>query len=206
LANPLQHLQQPEIENQKPVLGMPNDIRDIIRVQPEVQCMKHCPHGRHTEIRLHMLRLIPHEGGDPVPWLDTCALQGSREPSRTSMQIPHCGSRVNPVGFRRDNVRIPEQLPRALQNAGHQQRAPHHRRLHESSPSSAASQKAAQQTSLQPQVLQRSGKSGEYNLSTAEAPRLKFTYRGDRIINDDVGEIKCPESRRTLLHSMENGG
>ena len=62
------------------VLGVVDDVRQLVREEPQVQRVHHSAHTRNGEIRLEMLLRVPAERSDAVAGFDAESLQCGREP------------------------------------------------------------------------------------------------------------------------------
>ena len=48
------------------VLRVGGDVGDLGRGEPDVQRVQHRAHGRHGQVRLEVLGVVPHEGADAL--------------------------------------------------------------------------------------------------------------------------------------------
>ena len=79
--------QQPTIEDDHPVLGMLDHIREIAGVQANVQRVKHGPHRGHRKVRLQVFTTVPGQRRDTVAWTDAEIPERACELLRPSQHV-----------------------------------------------------------------------------------------------------------------------
>ncbi len=84
--------QQTTIEDDHPVLGMLDDVREIAGVQANVQRVKHGPHRGHRKVRLQVLTIVPGQRRDTVARTDAEISERACELLRPSAACRHTGS------------------------------------------------------------------------------------------------------------------
>ena len=62
-----------------PVLGVSRDVRQLVRVQPEVERVQHRAEQRHGEVGLEVAVVVPAERGDAVAGADAERAERARE-------------------------------------------------------------------------------------------------------------------------------
>jgi hypothetical protein len=120
---------QAGVGEQHGVLGMADDVSDLLRRQPDVDGVHHRTHARNGEVRLLMLLVIPAKGGDPVAPLDAQAAQAGRQLIRAVGQGPELDA-ARPVGLAGDDLAVGVQGPAVLEDVPDRERKVHHRGAH----------------------------------------------------------------------------
>ena len=67
--------QRVRIRDDDLILGVVDDVLQIMRREPDVQRVQHRAHAGHGVVRLQMPRTVPHEGAHPVTDVDAGVLQ-----------------------------------------------------------------------------------------------------------------------------------
>jgi hypothetical protein len=55
------------IDEDHAVVGVPDDVREILEREPDVQRVEHAPGARHGEVALEVPVVVPRERRDPLP-------------------------------------------------------------------------------------------------------------------------------------------
>ncbi len=76
-----QHRQQAGVGENHPVVGVGGDEAELLRRQPDVQRVQDSAHGRHGEVGLEVLLVVPHERRDPLVAGDPQCPQRIRRPA-----------------------------------------------------------------------------------------------------------------------------
>src|SRR3954469_20537294 len=79
--------QQDIVNNQEPVLRMIRDVRELVRMQAEIQCMQNSSGARDPKIRFKVGIVIPHQRGHALASLQPEPLQSTRKRSGTRCNI-----------------------------------------------------------------------------------------------------------------------
>ena len=87
------------------VLGVADDVADLLRRQPDVDGVHHRAHAGDGEVRLLVLLGVPGEGRDPVAGLDAQAAQAGRQLIHTVGQRPELDA-PHPVGLAGDDLAV----------------------------------------------------------------------------------------------------
>ena len=111
------------------ILGMADDVADLLRRQPDVDGVHHRAHAGNGEVRFLVLLVIPAEGGDPVARLDAQAAQAGRQLIRAFRQGPELDA-ARPVGLAGDDLAVGVQGPAMLEDVLDRERKVHHRAAH----------------------------------------------------------------------------
>jgi hypothetical protein len=68
------------VDEDDPVLGVVDDVLDLLREQPDVDRVQHRAEARDGEVELEVALGVPAEGRDPVPRSDAQALEDPAQP------------------------------------------------------------------------------------------------------------------------------
>src|SRR6185312_2070295 len=128
-----QHRKQHVIHNQKPVLRMVGNPRDLVRMQPQIQRMQDSAHSGDAVVRLEMNMVVPHQRGYAITFSDARRLQALRQPERSFINTAPCGAMDASVGQSRDHLYIPEIFACPFQHSQEGERRFHHR-VHQKAP------------------------------------------------------------------------
>ncbi len=80
--------QDAAVHEDHPVVGVADDERQLVGGQPQVERVQHGAHRRDGEVRLHVLRVVPHAGGDHVAAAyPELVVQGVRELRGTGARL-----------------------------------------------------------------------------------------------------------------------
>ena len=71
---------QRRVDDDHPVLGVVDDVDQLLREQPQVERVQHRAHARHREVGHQVLGVVPHEGGDPLVAGDARGRRAARGP------------------------------------------------------------------------------------------------------------------------------
>ena len=105
------------------------DKGQFIRMQAEVERVCHATDRRDPEIRLQVLGLVPHQGGDPVTLSESGLLQTCCQSAGPAVQVA-VGRTTNGVVWQAGNHFNPrEKFARPLQERRERQTVLHHRSL-----------------------------------------------------------------------------
>ena len=111
------------------VLGVADDVADLLRRQPDVNGVHHRTHAGNGEVRLLVLLGVPAEGGDPVAGPDTQAAQAGRQLIRAVGQGPELDP-AHPAGLAGNDLAVGIQGPAVLEDVPDRERKVHHRAAH----------------------------------------------------------------------------
>jgi hypothetical protein len=78
---------------QHAIAGLLRDERDLVGMQPEIQRMDHRTGERNPEVRLEVLRVVPHQRRDAIVLVHTGSDEGARELPRATDQRAVGGAR-----------------------------------------------------------------------------------------------------------------
>jgi hypothetical protein len=65
-----------QVEKQPLILGVVDDVLDLLGEQARIDGMQHRAHTRNAVVQLHVTIAIPGQGGDTIPCSDTPRSQG----------------------------------------------------------------------------------------------------------------------------------
>ena len=111
------------------VLGVTDDVADLLRPQPDVDGVHDRAHAGNREVRLLVLLGVPGEGGHPVAGLDAEAVQARRQLIRAVRQGPELDS-ARALVFAGDDFAVGIQGPAVLEDVPDRERKVHHRAAH----------------------------------------------------------------------------
>ena len=120
---------QAGVGEQHGVLGVADDVADLLRRQPDVDGVHHRSHAGDGEVRLLVLLGVPGEGGDPVAGLDAQAAQAGRQLIRAIRQGPELDP-ARALGLAGDDFAVGVQRPAVLEDVPDRERKVHHRAAH----------------------------------------------------------------------------
>ena len=66
------------------IAGVRRDVRQLVKVEPNVERVEDRARARHPEVRLEMTKVVPAERRHAVTASDAEPLQRGREPTRTT--------------------------------------------------------------------------------------------------------------------------
>ena len=130
LAKLLEQRQEHVVDDHEAVARVRRDERDVVRVQSQVQRVEHTARTRHREVRLQMLRVVPHEGRDAIALLHPRPSQRRRELARALVELTVRRAVKALVRPARDHLDVGELNAGALEHARESQREIHHRTAH----------------------------------------------------------------------------
>jgi len=67
VAEGLEHGEERRVHDQEPVLGVVHDLREVGRVQPQIQRMDNPANRRDGVVRLEVSSAVPQQGRNPIP-------------------------------------------------------------------------------------------------------------------------------------------
>jgi hypothetical protein len=74
----LEEVEQHILHNQKPVLGVIDDVSEFVRMQPQVKGVQHSSGEGNAEIGFQVFMPVPHEGRDAISFGHTRTFKSSR--------------------------------------------------------------------------------------------------------------------------------
>ena len=120
---------QAGVDDDHRVLGVADDIAELVGGQPDVQGVHHRAHAGDGEVRLLVLLVVPAERGHPVPGADPEAAQAGRQLLRPVGQGPELDV-ARAVGLASDDLAVAVQGPPVLEDVLDREREVHHRAAH----------------------------------------------------------------------------
>ena len=111
------------------VLGVADDVAELVGGQPDVEGVHHRAQARNGEVRLQVLGVVPAEGGHPVAGADAEAAQAGRQllgPVGQGRERDAAGT----AGLAGDDLAVPVQGPAMLEDVPDRERELHHRAAH----------------------------------------------------------------------------
>ena len=122
----LEGRQQDVVHDEKSIPGVVDDVRELVRMQPEVERVDHAADGRHAEIRFEVSKVVPHQRRDAIAGLEAGVLQDSRERTRSTVEVRVGVAMRGVVRPLRDDLHLGKDGPGAIQKRGQREL----RRLH----------------------------------------------------------------------------
>jgi hypothetical protein len=100
-----EHRHERVVDEDDPVLGVVDDVGDLLREQADVQRVQHRSHARHREVQLEVALVVPRERRDALPLLDPERSQRTREAvdPRRDLGVA-CTRDARAVGGERDDL------------------------------------------------------------------------------------------------------
>ncbi len=71
------------VHDQEAVLGMVDDVRQFVSMEPKVQGVQHAPCARNSEVGFQVNAMVPHQASDSVSALEARRLQNCGKRSCT---------------------------------------------------------------------------------------------------------------------------
>ena len=127
-----------EIEEHDLVLGMPDDVGELIVEKPRIDRMRDRAHAGNRVIKFEVTIAIPGKRRDPVARLDTEPRQGAGEAPRTRVRIAIGVAMDRPLDGPRHDLGVTVIAVRVPDQRRDQERHLHHETLHKSSSGVAA--------------------------------------------------------------------
>ena len=112
------------------VLGVADDVADLLRRQPDVDGVHHRAHAGNGEVRLLVLLVVPGEGGDPVAALDAQPAQAGCQLIRAVREGPELDP-AHAIGLVGDHFAVGVCGPAVLEDVPDAERKVHHRAAHD---------------------------------------------------------------------------
>jgi len=110
-----QQRQQHLVHQDYPILGMVDDVREVVGVQTQVERVQDCAGRGYGEIRLEMLEVIPCQRADAGSGGDAEVLQCDRKPPRAVDELADAVAMNRAIGSTADDLLIGEERCGAVQ-------------------------------------------------------------------------------------------
>ena len=131
-----QERDQRGVDDDEAVLGMVDDVGQLLGREPDVEGVQDGPHGRDGEIGLQVTLIVPAERADPVPRLDPEAGEGGRQLLRPGCHLGE-GGRAVAARLDGDDGAVAVHLLPVTEDVADQERGVLHGAFHGPSMSSA---------------------------------------------------------------------
>ena len=119
------------VRDQHPVARVRRDVREVVRVEAEVERVRDHPAGRDPDVRLQVLKVVPAERGDAVAVPEPELVpKGRGQPLRPGGEVRVRVAMPPAVGESRDDLLVAEKLLAASQNRRHVQLVVHVQAVH----------------------------------------------------------------------------
>ena len=126
--------QQAIVDDEKAILGVMGDPRDLFRREAQVERVRHAAGGRNPEVAFEMRVVIPAERGDAVALLQSRRQQRRRQLARAPVEIGEAVAMQRLVRQAADDFGLRIDLAGALQQSVAGQRHALHRRANHATP------------------------------------------------------------------------
>ena len=126
----LEQRQERTVDDHDAVVGVRRDVREIVRMQAEVQRVQHEAAARDAEVRLVMLVMVPAERRDARAALEAELLQRGGELLRAPHRLAVVRAVEALVGQARDDLAVAEERLGPLEDVRQRQREVHHQAVH----------------------------------------------------------------------------
>ena len=130
----LEQRQQAAVDDHGAVAGVIRDVREVVRVQAQVQRVQDEAAARDPEVRLVVLVMVPAERRDPVAALEAETLQRDRELPRAPHRVAVRRAVEALVGEARDDLAVAVVRLGAPQQMRQRQLEIHHQAVHGTPP------------------------------------------------------------------------
>ncbi len=130
VAELLEQRQERPVDDHGLVACMVRDVREVVRVQAQVQRVQHEAAARDPEVRLMVLVVVPAERANAIAALEPELLQRDRELSGTPHRVGVRRAVEALVGQARDDLATPEVQLRALEDVRQRELEVHHLAVH----------------------------------------------------------------------------
>ena len=113
-----------------PIVGVVDDVGELVGVEAEVERVEHAAHERDAEVGLEVRAVVPAEGGDAVAGRDA---EIEQDPREASGAVGEFGAGIAPdalVGGPPDDFLAAEERFRAAEDRRQGERVVHHQAVH----------------------------------------------------------------------------
>ena len=126
----LEQRQERTVDDHGLVACVVRDVREVVRVQPQIQRVQHEAAAGDPEVRLVVLVVVPAERCDPVAAFESELLQRDRELLGTPHRVAVRRAVEALVGQARDDLAAREVQLRALEDVRQRELEIHHLTVH----------------------------------------------------------------------------
>ena len=130
----LEDRQQAAVDDHGAIAGVIRDVREVVRVQSQVQCVQDEAAARDPEVGLVVLVMVPAQCRDPVAALEAETPQRDGELPRALHRVLVRRAMEALVGEARDDLAVPEVRLGAPQEMRERQLEIHHQSVHGTPP------------------------------------------------------------------------
>jgi hypothetical protein len=126
----LEEWEEAAVDDHGAVVRVAGDIREIGRVQPQVQGVQNEPAARDPEVGLEVLVVVPAQRRDAVSAVEAELLQGDGELPGSPRHVPVRVAVEALVGKPGDDLLVPEERLRSIQDRRERELVVHHQAVH----------------------------------------------------------------------------
>ena len=131
LAELIEQRHERAVDDDGAIAAVAGDVREVVRVQPQVERVQDEAAARDAEVRLVMLVVVPAQGCNAVATLEPELLQRHRELPRACHRLAVVGAMERLVGAARDDLAVAEECLRPPQQVRQRQLEVHHQPVHQ---------------------------------------------------------------------------
>ena len=125
------------VDDEHLVAGVRGDVGVVVGMETQVERVRDEAADRRPDVRLEVLVVVPHEGGDAVAVFETQAAKCHRETLRPRREVGIAVAVPALVRKPGDDLAVAVELVRPPQDRGHVQLVVHHQAVHHASPLSS---------------------------------------------------------------------
>ncbi len=125
-----QQRQEHVVDDQEAIFGVVADVAQVAGRKPQVQGVVDAAGQGHTKVGLEVSVVIPHQRGDPLPWLQTRLDQAPGERPCAPLKLGVAVAAQGLVGELRDDLDLGEQARSPSEEVVEGQGEVHHRPSH----------------------------------------------------------------------------
>ena len=122
--------QQGFVDDHRSILGVVDDVGELVGMKAKVQRVQDAAHQRDAEIGLEVRPVIPAEGCDAIAWRDAEVEQRLRQTPRTDREVGAGVAADRLVSGAPDDFLPPEQRFGAAKDRRQRERVVHHQAVH----------------------------------------------------------------------------